>query len=98
MKIAGFSDLAELLRPGDLLVRNNTRVLPARLIGHRSGARAQPLSPQNPAAREFLRGRVELLLTRQLSAEPQIWQALVHPGRKIGIGEVITIAQWRGPT
>ncbi len=89
----GFSDLAELLRPGDLLVRNNTRVLPARLIGHRSGARAQPLSPQNPAAREFLRGRVELLLTRQLSAEPQIWQALVHPGRKIGLGEVITIAR-----
>jgi S-adenosylmethionine:tRNA ribosyltransferase-isomerase len=88
-----FRDLAELLRPGDLLVRNNTRVLPARLIGHRSGARAQPLSPQNPAAKEFLRGRVELLLTRQLSADPQIWQALVHPGRKIGLGEVITIAQ-----
>ena len=88
-----FSDLAGLLRPGDLLVRNNTRVLPARLLGQRSGAIAQPLSPRNPAAKQFLRGRVELLLTRQLSAEPQTWQALVHPGRKNGVGEVITIAK-----
>ncbi len=87
-----FRDLAELLRPGDLLVRNNTRVLPARLLGHRSGALAQPLSPNNPAAKQFLRGRVELLLTRQVAAAPQTWQALVHPGLKIGVGEVITIA------
>ena len=36
---------------------------------------------------------LELLLTRQVAAEPQTWQALVHPGRKIGVGEVITIAQ-----
>ena len=28
-----FRDLPEILRPGDLLVRNNTRVLPARLYG-----------------------------------------------------------------
>ena len=86
-----FRDLATLLRPGDLLVRNNTRVLPARLLGYRSGARAQLLSPHNPATKQFLRGRVELLLTRQLAADPQTWQALVHPGRKIGVGEVITL-------
>src|ERR1700712_877897 len=30
-----FSDLPDLLEPGDLLVRNNTRVIPARLVGHR---------------------------------------------------------------
>src|SRR3954451_24818154 len=30
-----FADLPELLRPGDLLVLNNTRVLPARLLGRR---------------------------------------------------------------
>jgi S-adenosylmethionine:tRNA ribosyltransferase-isomerase len=88
-----FSDLTRLLRPGDLLVRNNTRVLPARLLGHRSGAVAQPLSPHNPAAKQFLRGQVELLLTRQVAADPQTWQALVRPGRKIGVGEVITIAK-----
>jgi len=30
-----FTDLAELLQPGDLLVFNNTRVIPARLHGHK---------------------------------------------------------------
>jgi S-adenosylmethionine:tRNA ribosyltransferase-isomerase len=81
----GFRDFPDLLRPDDLLVLNNTRVFPARLYGHRSGARAQPVSPRNPAAREFLKGQVEVLLTRQLGERE--WQALVRPGRKIGVGE-----------
>lgn len=80
-----FRELPDLLRPDDLVVLNNTRVFPARLYGHRSGARAQPLSPRNPAAKEFLKGQVEVLLTRQ-SGERE-WQALVRPGRKIGVGE-----------
>jgi S-adenosylmethionine:tRNA ribosyltransferase-isomerase len=84
-----FRDFPELLHPGDLLVLNNTRVLPARLYGHRSGSRAHNLSLSNPAAREFLRGQVEVLLTRQLSPEPNLWEALVHPGRKLGLGEYI---------
>jgi S-adenosylmethionine:tRNA ribosyltransferase-isomerase len=82
-----FRDFPDLLLSDDLLVLNNTRVFPARLYGHRSGTRAQPVSPQNPAAREFLQGRVEVLLTRQLSAEANVWECLVHPGRKIGVGE-----------
>jgi len=86
---ATFREFPNLLRPDDLLVVNNTRVLPARLYGHRSGARAQQVSPANPAAREFLRGKVEVLLTRQLTTEPNLWEALVHPGRKLGIGEHI---------
>ncbi len=84
-----FRDFPQLLRPDDLLVLNNTKVLPARLFGHRSGSRAQRLSTQNPAAKDFLRGRVEVLLTRQLSADPPQWEALVHPGRKLGLGERI---------
>lgn len=80
-----FRDFPRLLRPDDLLVVNNSRVFPARLFGYRSGARAQRLSPRNPAAKDFLHGRVEVLLTRQLG--PWDWQALVHPGRKIGVGE-----------
>jgi S-adenosylmethionine:tRNA ribosyltransferase-isomerase len=78
-----------LLRPDDLLVFNNTKVFPARLFGHRSGSRAQRVSAQNPAAADFLRGRVEVLLTKQLSGEPVEWEALVHPGRKLGVGERI---------
>ncbi len=83
----GFRDFPDLLHPDDLLVLNDTRVFPARLYGHRSGARSQPLSPQNPASRTFLQGKVQVLLTRQLSAEPNLWECLVHPGRKIGVGE-----------
>jgi len=86
-----FLEFPDLLRPDDLLVVNNTRVFPARLYGHRSGERAQPLSPHNPASREFLRGRVEVLLTRQVSVDPNKneWECLVRPGRKIVIGEHI---------
>ncbi|MFY9909574.1 MAG: tRNA preQ1(34) S-adenosylmethionine ribosyltransferase-isomerase QueA [Candidatus Sulfotelmatobacter sp.] len=82
-----FRDLPDLLRPDDVIVFNNTRVFPARLYGRRAGLRAQPISRRNPAARDFLHGRVEVLLTRQLSNEPNDWQCLVRPGRKIGVGE-----------
>ncbi len=82
-----FRQFPDLLHPNDLLVLNNTKVLPARLYGHRSGSRAQPVSESNPAARDFLRGRVEVLLTKQLSTSPLDWEALVHPGRKLGVGE-----------
>ena len=82
-----FRDFPDLLRPGDLVVFNNTRVFPARLYGHRAGVRSQPVSPRNPASRDFLRGRVEVLLTRQTSQHPNEWECLVRPGRKIGVGE-----------
>ena len=82
-----FREFPDLLRSDDLLVLNNTRVFPARLYGHRSGQRAQPPSPHNPAARDFLRGRIEVLLTRQVTDNPNEWECLVRPGRKIGIGE-----------
>jgi S-adenosylmethionine:tRNA ribosyltransferase-isomerase len=82
-----FREFPDLLRSDDLLVLNNTRVFPARLYGHRSGQRAQPLSPHNPAARDFLRGRIEVLLTRQVADNPNDWECLVRPGRKIGVGE-----------
>ena len=82
-----FREFPNLLRPDDLLVFNNTRVFPARIYGRRSGEKAQPVSSHNPAAREFLKGRIEVLLTRQISKEPNEWECLVRPGRKIGVGE-----------
>jgi S-adenosylmethionine:tRNA ribosyltransferase-isomerase len=87
-----FREFPGLLRSDDLLVVNNTRVFPARLYGHRGGQRAQPLSPHNPAARHFLRGRIEVLLTRQVADDPNEWECLVRPGRKIGIGEKLYFA------
>jgi S-adenosylmethionine:tRNA ribosyltransferase-isomerase len=80
-----FRDFPELLRSGDLLVINDTRVLPARLFAHREGLHAQPISARNPAAREHLKGRVEVMLTEQHSALE--WSALVRPGRKLPVGE-----------
>ncbi len=82
-----FRDFPSLLRHDDLLVINNTRVFPARLYGHRSGKRAHPLSAHNPASRDFLHGKVEVLLTHQFSTDPNEWECLVRPGRKIGVGE-----------
>src|SRR5205085_8465167 len=89
-----FCDFPDLLRSDDLLVLNNTRVFPARLYGHRAGVNSQPVSPRNPAAKDFLQGQVEVLLTRQRSHNE--WQGLVRPGRKIGIGERIFFADSNG--
>jgi S-adenosylmethionine:tRNA ribosyltransferase-isomerase len=91
-----FREFPGLLRADDLLVVNNTRVFPARLFGRRSGQRAHSLSPYNPAARDFLRGRIEVLLTRQVADDPNEWECLVRPGRKIGIGEKLYFRQLRG--
>ncbi len=82
-----FRSLPEILKPGDLLVVNNTRVFPARLLGRRRGTQAQTIGKGNPAAREHLTAEVELLLTRNESGD--VWQGLVHPGRKIRTGEVL---------
>jgi S-adenosylmethionine:tRNA ribosyltransferase-isomerase len=84
-----FRDFPDLLRPGDLVVFNNTRVFPARLYGRRGGLKSQPVSLRNPAARDFLRGRIEVLLTRQLQQDPNEWECLARPGRKLGVGEHI---------
>jgi S-adenosylmethionine:tRNA ribosyltransferase-isomerase len=82
-----FRDFPGILRPDDLLVLNNTRVFAARLYGHRGGQRAQAVSPHNPAAKNFLQGQIEVLLTRQVENDPNEWECLVRPGRKIGVGE-----------
>ena len=72
---AQFSDFPSLLGPGDLLVLNDTRVIPARLYARRTLRRE----------REKPTGRIEVMLTEP-AGENQ-WRALVRPGRKIAIGE-----------
>ncbi len=88
-----FREFPNLLHPGDLLVLNNTRVLPARLFGHRGGLHSQRLSANNPAMRDFLHGKVEALLAKQLSLHPPTWQCLVRPGRKIRVGEQLIFGE-----
>lgn len=82
-----FRGLPDLLRGDELLVLNNARVLPARLFGRRRGTQSQP--PSRATRGEYLTGNVEVLLLRQV--EPDIWEALVRPGRKMRVGEVVDL-------
>jgi S-adenosylmethionine:tRNA ribosyltransferase-isomerase len=82
-----FRELPEILCPGDLLVFNNTKVFPARLLGRRRGITSQKIGKHNPALRQYLTAEIEVLLTRQESEDT--WQALAHPGRKLRTGEII---------
>ncbi len=75
LRDAMFSDLPSLLVPGDLLVLNDSRVIPARLYARRTLRRE----------REQPTGRIEVMLTEP-AGESQ-WHALVRPGRKVAIGE-----------
>ncbi len=84
-----FRELPEFLGPGDCLVLNNSRVFPARLLGHRAGVRALPIGKHNPARQEFLTREVEVFLLRPASADGLDWNALVRPGRKLPVGERI---------
>lgn len=86
-----FRDLPQVLQPGDLLVFNNTKVFPARLLGRRRGTTAQKVGKHNPAAREFLTGETELLLTKREADD--VWQGLVHPGCKVRTGEVLVFGE-----
>jgi S-adenosylmethionine:tRNA ribosyltransferase-isomerase len=74
-----FRDLPALFRPGDLLVANDTRVIPARLFG----ALARP----GGASRE-----VELLLLREEPAVPpeRIWSVLARPARALHAGVTLS--------
>ncbi len=80
-----FRDLPDLLLGNELVVLNNTRVIPARLIGRRRGVRAGAAGKHS--GQEFLSAEIEVLLTR--AVQPGIWEALVRPGRKVRVGEKI---------
>lgn len=78
-----FTDLPGLLQGDELVVLNNTRVVPARLFGRRAGVHAQ--APSRSTRHEHLTGKVEVFLTHQLGLDT--WEALVRPGRKMQTGE-----------
>ena len=75
LRDAHFNDFPSLLHPGDLLVLNESRVIPARLYARRTVVRDR----QKPT------GEIEVLLTEP--ADENQWRALVKPGRKVAIGE-----------
>ncbi|MFN4287597.1 MAG: tRNA preQ1(34) S-adenosylmethionine ribosyltransferase-isomerase QueA [Brevundimonas sp.] len=75
-------DLAELLRPGDALVFNDTRVIPARLSGHRhrQGDEGETLS-------------VAIEATLHHRDAPDVWSAFMKPGRRIRPGDTIVFGK-----
>ena len=83
-----FSDLVNLLDPGDVLVVNESRVAPARLLGRKpTGAPSEILllRPWGPG------GGTASALDPE-SDETTIWEALVRPGGKLKLGRVVNIA------
>jgi S-adenosylmethionine:tRNA ribosyltransferase-isomerase len=70
-------DLPDLLRPGDQLVVNDTKVIPARLTGRRLGRETEP--------------RIDVNLIKRLDGSR--WQALVRPAKKLAPGDVVRFGE-----
>lgn len=71
---SAFAELPALLNPGDVIVLNNTRVFPARLLGRRvlvNGERG---------------AQVEALLARLVDAATNEWEVIAKPGRSLKVG------------
>lgn len=73
---ARFRDVLKWLEPGSLLVRNDTRVMPARLYGVKRGGSA----------------KCEILLLRPEDEKERSWEALVRPGKKLPPGSSVELA------
>lgn len=82
-----FRELPQFLQPDDCLVLNDSKVFPSRLYGHRAGVHSLPVGKHNPKRWQNLSGRVEVFLLRPVSPDAKTWEALVHPGRKMRVGE-----------
>ena len=65
-----FKDITDYFDEGDVMVLNNTKVFPARLMGNKEKTGA----------------RIEVFLLRELNKEQRLWDVLVDPARKIRIG------------
>ena len=65
-----FKDIIEYFEDGDVMIRNNTKVFPARMYGNKEKTGA----------------KIEVFLLRELNRESLLWDVLVDPARKIRIG------------
>jgi S-adenosylmethionine:tRNA ribosyltransferase-isomerase len=82
-----FREFPQFLGPRDCLVLNDSKVFPSRLFGRRAGIFSMPAGKNNPKRRQNLSGEVEILLLQPTNDDDKMWTALVHPGRKMRIGE-----------
>jgi S-adenosylmethionine:tRNA ribosyltransferase-isomerase len=91
VKLDGFSDhrvfdLPDLLRAGDVLVMNDTRVIPARLYGRRSER------PREAQSKPALGGDVKVEILLHKKEAPQTWLAFARPGKRLHVGDHIVFA------
>ena len=86
-----FREFPQFLRSGDCLVLNDSRVFPSRLLGRRAGVHSLPVGKGNPKRWQNLSGEVEVFLIEPASDDAKTWTALVHPGRKMRVGERILV-------
>jgi len=84
-----FRELPQFLRAGDCLVLNDSKVFPSRLLGRRAGVHSLPVGKNNPKRWQNLSGEVEVFLIEPAADDAKTWTALVHPGRKVRVGERI---------
>ncbi len=76
-----FKNILDYLKEGDCIVLNNTKVIPARLIGER-------IVPAGMGNKEETKGaQIELLLLKR--KENDVWETLVKPGKKARPGTKI---------
>lgn len=78
-----FRDIIDCLNPEDVLVINDTRVIPARIIGRRS----LKMMPNGERVNTDSTAPVELLLLKQ--RENDVWEALAGPGKRAKVGDII---------
>ena len=74
-----FRDIVDYLHAGDVLVLNNTKVIPARIFGVKEGGTA----------------KIEVLLLKRDDDLPNTWEVLVHPGKRAKVGTVIDFGEGR---
>jgi S-adenosylmethionine:tRNA ribosyltransferase-isomerase len=122
LRDSSFAELPTLLNPGDLLVLNESRVIPARLYAHRTRNLGAPGPASGTRETAQPTGKIEVFLTEPVAPqmlgvsdqkmlgapsiprssaewvgdhEPQpasgenLWRALVRPGRKVAVGEIL---------
>ncbi len=80
-----FRDILDYVREGDVLVVNDTRVIPARIIGNRTRRYDESLGTTVETGST---APVELLLLKQ--KENDVWETLAGPGKRAKPGDIIT--------
>ncbi len=92
-----FRNLVDLLQPGDLLVLNNTRVIPARLFGHKQIVSKSTHSDSSSDSASFQKvgAAVEVLLIEPITEDR--WLALVKPGKRLQPGATILFGDPQNP-